>query len=143
MPLRPFSFSGIVHRPIRHGFAYEEPAMADILLFSYGTLRQIEVQMALFGRPVEGEPDALPGFRQHMIEISDPDVIAKSGTRWHPMVEPSDDPADAVEGLLFRLTPQDIASADAYEVDYVRRAVTLRSGLTAFIYGDANDGGGA
>ncbi|WP_311266899.1 gamma-glutamylcyclotransferase family protein [Sphingobium sp. WCS2017Hpa-17] len=113
--------------------------MADILLFSYGTLRQVEVQMALFGRPVAGVPDALPGFRQRMIEISDAEVIAKSGTKWHPMVEPSDDPADAVEGLLFRLTPQDIASADAYEVDYVRRAVTLRSGLTAFIYGDRDD----
>ncbi|SER77303.1 gamma-glutamylcyclotransferase family protein [Sphingobium sp. YR768] len=110
--------------------------MADILLFSYGTLRQREVQIALFGRPVEGIADAIPGFRQRMIEITDPDVIARSGTRWHPMVEPSDDPADAVEGLLFRLTPQDIASADAYEVDYVRREVTLRSGLTAFVYGD-------
>lgn len=110
--------------------------MADILLFSYGTLRQVEVQIALFGRPVEGVPDALPGFRQRMIEISDADVIAKSGTKWHPMVEPSDDPADAVEGLLFHLTPQDIASADAYEVDYVRREVRLRSGLMAFIYGD-------
>ncbi|WP_420144487.1 gamma-glutamylcyclotransferase family protein [Sphingobium sp.] len=110
--------------------------MADILLFSYGTLRQADVQMALFGRRVEGTPDALPGFASRMIEITDPDVIAKSGTRWHPMVQPSDDPADAVEGLLFRLTAQDIASADAYEVDYVRREVTLRSGLTAYIYGE-------
>ncbi|HUD91933.1 gamma-glutamylcyclotransferase family protein [Sphingobium sp.] len=117
--------------------------MADILLFSYGTLRQPEVQKALFGRHVEGTPDALPGFRQRMIEISDPDVIAKSGTRWHPMVEPSDDPADAVGGLVFRLTSQDIASADAYEVDYVRREVRLRSGLVAHIYSDANETGDA
>ncbi|NWK97010.1 UDP-N-acetylmuramate--alanine ligase [Sphingobium lactosutens] len=113
--------------------------MSDILLFSYGTLRQPEVQKALFGRHVVGTPDAIPGFRQRMIEISDPDVIAKSGTRWHPMVEPSDDPADAVDGLVFRLTPQDIARADAYEVDYVRREVRLRSGLMAFIYGDKDD----
>lgn len=59
--------------------------MTEILLFSYGTLRLAEVQRALFGRLVEGESDAMPGYRQRMIEISDPDVIAKSGTRWHPM----------------------------------------------------------
>ena len=110
--------------------------MTEILLFSYGTLRLAEVQRALFGRLVEGEPDAMPGYRQRMIEISDPDVIAKSGTRWHPRVEPSDDPEDAVEGLLFRLTEADVASADAYEVDYVRREVVLRSGRRAFVYGD-------
>lgn len=109
--------------------------MTEILLFSYGTLRLAEVQMALFGRLVEGEPDAMPGYRQRMIEISDPDVIAKSGTRWHPMVEPSDT-EDAVEGMLFRLTQADVASADAYEVDYVRREVLLRSGRRAFVYGD-------
>lgn len=110
--------------------------MQDQLLFSYGTLRLPEVQQALFGRLVEGTPDAIPGFRQRMIEITDPDVIAKSGTRWHPMVEPSSDPADAVEGMIFRLTTAELASADAYEVDYARREVRLRSGTMAYVYGD-------
>jgi hypothetical protein len=41
-----------------------------------------------------------------------------------------------VEGTLFRLTEADVASADAYEVDYVRREVLLRSGRRAFVYGD-------
>lgn len=110
--------------------------MPDHLLFSYGTLRQPEVQQALFGRLMEGTPDAMPGFRQHMIEITDPDVIAKSGSRWHPMVEPSNDPADAVEGMLFHLSAQELASADAYEVDYARRKVRLRSGALAYVYGE-------
>ncbi|KPH58213.1 MULTISPECIES: gamma-glutamylcyclotransferase family protein [Novosphingobium] len=110
--------------------------MSDILLFSYGTLRQHEVQLALFGRLVEGEPDAIPGWRQRMIEITDPEVIAKSGTRWHPMVEQSTDPQDAVEGTLFRLSEADIAAADAYEVDYIRKEVRLKSGTLAYIYGD-------
>lgn len=113
--------------------------MSDVLLFSYGTLRDPAVQKALFGRLVDGEPDAIPGWRQRMIEITDPEVIAKSGTRWHPMVERSDDPADAVEGTVFRLTAADVASADAYEVDYVRREVRLRSGTVAFIYGDPTE----
>ena len=37
--------------------------MTEILLFSYGTLRLAEVQRALFGRLVQGEPDAMPGYR--------------------------------------------------------------------------------
>lgn len=111
--------------------------MSDHLLFSYGTLRLPEVQMALFGRLVTGEADAMLGWRQRMIEITDADVIAKSGTRWHPLVEPSDDPSDAVEGMVFAITQADLDSADAYEVDYRRMAVTLRSGRQAWFYGAA------
>ena len=113
--------------------------MQDIFLFSYGTLRQAEVQLALFGREVTGTADAMLGWRQRMIEITDPEVIAKSGIRWHPMVERSDSPEDAVEGTLFRITPEDLASADAYEVDYVRKEVRLRSGVTAYVYGDPEE----
>lgn len=108
----------------------------DILVFSYGTLRQSEVQQALFGRLLEGEPDAMAGWRSRLIEVTDPDVIAKSGTRWHPMVERSDDPDEAVEGMVFRLTAEELARADDYEVDYIRHPVTLRSGWVAFVYGD-------
>ena len=32
-------------------------------LFSYGTLRQRDVQRALFGRELEMQPDALTGYR--------------------------------------------------------------------------------
>jgi hypothetical protein len=39
------------------------------LLFSYGTLRQPEVQRTTFGRELEGRPDAIvgfePGLRHH------------------------------------------------------------------------------
>ncbi|WP_260928397.1 gamma-glutamylcyclotransferase family protein [Novosphingobium sp. 9] len=112
---------------------------ADILLFSYGTLRQPDVQRALFGRLVEGTADAMVGWRSRLIEISDPEVIAKSGSRWHPMIERSDDPADAVDGTVFSITAAELASADAYEVDYVRRPVLLRSGATAFVYGDPGE----
>ncbi|MFT4055706.1 MAG: gamma-glutamylcyclotransferase family protein [Novosphingobium sp.] len=108
----------------------------DVLLFSYGTLRQPEVQQALFGRLLDGEPDAMVGWRSRMIEITDADVIARSGSRWHPMVEHTDCAEDAVEGLVFRITAEELASADAYEVDYVRRTIALRSGCEAFVYGD-------
>ncbi|MGF7149407.1 hypothetical protein FHS96_003058 [Sphingomonas zeicaulis] len=111
----------------------------DVLLFSYGTLRQPEVQQALFGRLLDGEPDAMIGWRSRMIEISDADVIAKSGSRWHPMVEQTGHAGDEVEGMVFRITTVELASADAYEVDYVRREVALRSGRIAFVYGDPTE----
>lgn len=107
----------------------------DQLLFSYGTLRQSEVQTALFGRLLEAEPDAMTGWRRRMIEVTDPDVIARSGTRWHPLVEPGGDAADRVEGAVFRVSRAELAAADAYEVDYQRREVALASGRTAWFYG--------
>ena len=43
---------------------------AAVPLFSYGTLRQANVQMASFGRLLAGSPDALPRYASAMIEIS-------------------------------------------------------------------------
>lgn len=106
-----------------------------INLFSYGTLQLESVQLASFGRLLEGQRDAMPGFRKEMLEITDPEVIRTSGERFHPVVMPSDDPADAVEGQVFRITPQELEAADRYEVaDYKRIAVTLRSGTRAYVY---------
>ena len=48
------------------------------LLFSYGTLQLAEVQMAQFGRLLDGTPDAMPGYGRSMIEITDPEVIRRA-----------------------------------------------------------------
>jgi gamma-glutamylcyclotransferase (GGCT)/AIG2-like uncharacterized protein YtfP len=107
-------------------------------LFSYGTLQLREVQLARFGRVLAGGADALPGYRLSYIEITDPEVVATSGTDRHPLVLASADPADAVEGSVFELSDAELASADEYEVDdYARVEVTLRSGRTAWAYLDA------
>jgi gamma-glutamylcyclotransferase (GGCT)/AIG2-like uncharacterized protein YtfP len=104
------------------------------LLFSYGILQQQEVQRAAFGRALNGASDALPGWRQEMVEITDPDVLAKSGKRFHPIVMPGD-AADRVEGTVFEITQGELATADRYEVsDYKRIAVTLLSGRHAWVY---------
>lgn len=103
-------------------------------LFSYGALQQAEVQLATFGRLLEGRPDRLPGFRRTMVRITDPDVLAKSGKDMHPIVMVSGDPADQIEGMAFQVTPAELAQADLYEVsDYKRVAVTLASGLDAWV----------
>ena len=107
----------------------------DVWLFSYGTLQQADVQRATFGRLLEGRRDALPGWATTMVEIRDPDVVAKSGKTHHPIVRPSGNPQDVVEGHVFRIIAVELAAADDYEVgDYKRIAVKLKSGLEAFVY---------
>jgi len=104
-------------------------------LFSYGTLQQENVQLETFGRRLEGQADALPGYRREMVRITDPAVIATSGADHHPIVMESGDPADAVAGTVFDVTEAEITAADTYEVaDYRRVAVRLRSGLDAWVY---------
>lgn len=107
----------------------------NVLLFSYGTLQFEAVQMSSFGRLLNGAKDAMPGFRKEMIEITDPDVLAKSGERFHPVVMPSDNPSDSVEGMVFEITESELAAADRYEVaDYERVEVDLESGKQAWVY---------
>ncbi|WP_018236949.1 gamma-glutamylcyclotransferase family protein [Ensifer sp. BR816] len=106
-----------------------------IHLFSYGTLQQENVQMASFGRLLVGRGDAMPGFKKELVEITDPDVIAKSGEKYHPIVVPSSDPADAISGTVFQITEAELAAADAYEVsDYKRVETILASGTKAWVY---------
>ena len=107
---------------------------AEVWLFSYGTLQQADVQRGTFGRLLDGQRDALPGWAAAMVEIRDPDVVARSRKTHHPIVRPSDNPQDVVEGHVFRITAAELAAADAYEVDdYKRVAVRLKSGLEAFV----------
>ena len=104
-------------------------------LFSYGTLQLPDVQRETFGETVEGEADALVGYRTEMLRIEDPDVVALSGAAEHPVAKRTDNPEDRIPGTVFALTLKQIARADAYEVDdYHRVSVTLASGKTAWLY---------
>jgi hypothetical protein len=106
-----------------------------VLLFSYGTLQQEEVQLANFGRRLTGEADVLAGFLLGTVLIADDEVVAKSGSREHPIISPSSSPDDVVVGTAFLLTSDELAAADAYEVpEYKRVEVTLRSGRRAWAY---------
>lgn len=106
-----------------------------ILLFSYGTLQDKNVQVASFGRELQGRADAMPGYRQTLLEITAPEVLATSGKKYHPIVEQSPDSNDEVSGTVFEITAQELAAADKYEVsDYKRVSVTLKSGLEAWVY---------
>jgi len=104
-------------------------------LFSYGTLQQADAQLATFGRQLAGTPDQLPGYRHDWITITDPAVIAASGSDRHPIIRATHDPADSVNGTVLTLTTTELAAADHYEVDDYRRVcATLASGADAWVY---------
>ncbi|MCY1556004.1 hypothetical protein D9M68_927110 [compost metagenome] len=93
------------------------------------------MQLANFGRELNGQADRMPGYRLDWVEITDPDVLATSGKSHHPIVSPSSQANDSVAGMVFQISEDELAAADRYEVaDYKRVAVTLASGLTAWVY---------
>lgn len=108
---------------------------AHQLLFSYGTLRQPEVQLDTFGRLLDGEDDTLPGYTTDYIEIEDRRVVDLSGLSVHPVVRPTGNARDKVMGTALRVTEDELDAADEYEVSlYLRVPVTLASGRAAWVY---------
>jgi hypothetical protein len=107
---------------------------ASVSLFSYGTLRLPNVQMAIFGRLLTGRPDALPGFALTPLTITDPEVVAISGAAIHTIACRTGDRADLIPGIVFSITPAELKTADAYEVSAKRIEVGLASGANAFAY---------
>ena len=106
-------------------------------LFSYDTLQLEAVQLATFGRKLEGQADQLPGYRLSLLQITDAKVLATSGKTHHPIVAHTGLAGDRVEGAVFAITPAELARADTYEVsDYRRERVTLASRLAAWVYID-------
>ncbi len=104
-------------------------------LFSYGTLQKEQVQLETFGRILQGEKDSLAEYKLGMVEITDPEVLRKSGQKYHPVLEFSGNSNDEVEGMLFEVTDEEILQADDYEVDDYKRIETVfKSGNRGFIY---------
>ena len=60
-----------------------------VLLFSYGTLKNKNVQIANFGRELTGLEDALPGYVRRLVPITDPGVVASSGESHYANAERS------------------------------------------------------
>ena len=106
-----------------------------IALFSYGSLRQRKVQLATYGRELEGQPDVLAGYALVPVEVGDPRVVELSGAAVHSIACATGNPGDQVEGVVFPLGQDELAATDAYEVEvYSRIEVTLESGRRAWAY---------
>lgn len=103
-------------------------------LFSYGTLRQAEVQLATFGRRLEGQPDTLIGYVLKLIQIQDENFAAMNGAHQRNLQFTGID-SDEVEGTVFKITKTELEHADRYEpAEYRRVRVKLGSGLEAWAY---------
>ena len=102
-----------------------------VRLFAYGTLRDPEVQRAVFGREPASETDALTGFRLGEVSIDG---------KTYRTLRRAADRGERIDGLALQLGGAELASADAYEgdTDYVRIAVRLESGCDAFVYVSAS-----
>ena len=112
----------------------------DIPLFSYGTLQRRDVQLATYGRLLDGKPDVLVGYRLETLPDRDPNAVRISGTATHLVARPTGSPEDRVTGMVFLLTPQELAATDAYEgSDYGRTETTLQSGRRALMYVEPSD----
>ena len=106
-----------------------------VYLFAYGHLQSPEVQVSSFGRALDGAQDSMAGFRKHIVEITDPDLLAGGGKRFCPTLLPSDDPSDEVAGMRYAITDEELVAVDIYEAcGYRREERTLKSGLAAWVY---------
>ncbi|MEZ5424621.1 MAG: gamma-glutamylcyclotransferase family protein [Pyrinomonadaceae bacterium] len=104
-------------------------------LFSYGTLQKEKVQIALFGRILQGTRDVLEGYELSPVEIEDESFLAKGEEKYQSTLVPTKNAADHVEGTVFELFEAELLLADRYEPEnYKRIRVALRSGKDAWIY---------
>ena len=110
------------------------PDGPTVPLFSYGTLQRPEVQLGTFGRLLEGRPDAMDGFALEPVAISSAEVVRLSGAAVHTIARARDGAAEPIPGVLFAVTPDELAAADRYEVDARRIEIVLVSGAKAFVY---------
>ncbi len=106
------------------------------LLFSYGTLQDERVQLATFGRRLDGRRDALPGYETSQVRIDDRAERAATGLTHYQNAVPSSRVEAHVPGMALEVTEAELANADEYErpAAYVRVAVVLASGTAAWVY---------
>jgi len=104
-------------------------------LFSYGSLQAEAVQLATFGRRLEGRSDSLVGYRIALIPIEDPNFVNINGDALHRNLEFTGDGSDSVDGSVFTVTRKELEQADSYEPAGYRRVLArLRSGTDAWVY---------
>jgi gamma-glutamylcyclotransferase (GGCT)/AIG2-like uncharacterized protein YtfP len=106
------------------------------LLFSYGTLRNRETQLAVFGREVSGSSDELLGFTRRTVEVRDPAFAAANGAVQAIVCQTGRD-ADRIAGTVLEVSDAELAMADAYEpAGYRRIAARFASGRSGWVYAE-------
>lgn len=93
------------------------------------------MQLALFGWALEGTSDALVGFVRGKVPVAADDTL-NAGLSHYENAAVTGHVDDRIEGTTLEMTDVELVHADAYEAPaaYVRIAVTLESGTTAWVY---------
>ena len=81
------------------------------LLFSYGTLQERHVQLALFGRPLDGTVDAIVGFVRGRVAVLEDDTLNAALSHYENAVA-SGNPEDRINGTALQVTDAELAQAD-------------------------------
>lgn len=81
------------------------------------------VQLATFGRKLEGQADQLQGFKLDRVEISDASVVKTSGRTNRPISFHTCVSDDRVECTVFAVTPAELVQADEPARAYFYRTV--------------------
>ena len=104
------------------------------LLFSYGTLRDPAIQLAVFGRTLSGSADLLIGYAREDFEVTDPAFTAVYGSN-HVIVQNTGRDEDRTPGTVLEVTDAELQMADAYEpAGYRRVAARFASGRRGWVY---------
>ena len=103
----------------------------QIAVFSYGTLQDPEVQMELYQRVLEGQPDRLSGYILESINLPDSSFNYIS----YSIAKLTGNPQDSIEGFVFYLSEHELKITDTYESEaYERFKIKLDSGIEAIMY---------
>ncbi len=106
------------------------------LIFSYGSLQEEAVQLAVYGRALRANRDALVGWVRTLIEVPQWHKAAAQGTTHYANLERSQSSSDIIEGTVLEVSDAELAASDGYEDDagYQRAMITLTSGRRAWVY---------
>ena len=92
-------------------------------LFSYGTLRQQNVQLENFGRLLDGTEDTLEKFTLKEVEITDEVVLRVSDKKFHPILSYTGNEKDKVIGTVFKITSDELLKETADEGSAIENLV--------------------
>ncbi|MBU2997805.1 gamma-glutamylcyclotransferase [Cellulophaga baltica] len=94
-------------------------------LFSYGSLQDSEVQLALYNRLLIGQKDSLQGYRIASVKIAS----------LYPIIYKTDTLTDLVKGIVFEITEKELLQSDDYEGEFYERVLLqLTSKQKAWCY---------
>ncbi|VXB63916.1 DUF4286 family protein [Maribacter litoralis] len=104
---------------------FVQRATATHFLFTYGTLQEREVQLAVFARPLNGFEDELPSYTISDQKIAD----------LYPTLKHTGKKEDSIKGQVYTLSHHELQKADVYEGEaYERIEIQLASGKKAWAY---------